>query len=111
MKTVCYVDIPDRENGHGVSVRKLLDNAHVQVAHLLLQPGEVVSPHTTPVDVFFYILEGFCNVEIGSERTRAGLDTLIESPAGIPHALYNEDARVTRILVVKTPRPGKKQIP
>lgn len=58
MKTVCYIDVPEKENGHGVSVRKLHENEHVMVAHIKLNPGEKVNPHSTPVDVFFYILEG-----------------------------------------------------
>jgi mannose-6-phosphate isomerase-like protein (cupin superfamily) len=108
MKTTCYIDVPEKENGHGVSVRKLHENDHVQVAHIKLKPGEKVNPHTTPVDVFFYILEGTCTVEIGTERQQVSKDTLIESPARIPHAIYNESGQVARIMVVKTPRPGKQ---
>jgi quercetin dioxygenase-like cupin family protein len=108
MKTVCYIDVPEKENGHGVSVRKLHENEHVQVVHIKLNPGEKVNPHTTPVDVFYYILEGVCTVEIGTERQQVSKDTLVESPAHIQHALYNESAQMTRIIVVKTPRPGKK---
>lgn len=107
MKTICYIDVPEKENGHGISVRKLHENEHVQVAHIRLKPGEKVNSHTTPVDVFFYILEGTCTVEIGSERLQVSKDTLVESPARIPHALFNETVQFTRILVVKTPRPGK----
>jgi uncharacterized RmlC-like cupin family protein len=44
-------------------------------------------------------------VEIGEEKAVAGADTLIESPAKIPHRWMNESNSVTRILVVKTPRP------
>ena len=108
MKTICYIDVPEKENGHGISVRKLLENEHVQVAHIKLNPGEKVNPHSTPVDVFFYILEGVCTVEIGTERKHVSKDTLVESPAHVKHALYNESAQVARIMVVKTPRPGKK---
>jgi len=108
MKTICYIDVPEKENGHGISVRKLHENEHVQVAHIKLNPGEKVNPHSTPVDVFFYILEGVCTVEIGTERQQVSKDTLVESPARIQHALYNESAQVVRIMVVKTPRPGNK---
>jgi len=108
MKTICYIDVPDKENGHGVSVRKLHENDHVQVIHIRLKPGEKVEPHSTPIDVFFYVLEGTCTVEIGKERKLVTKDTLIDSPADIPHALYNESATVTRILVVKTPHPARK---
>ena len=61
--------------------------------------------HITPVDVVFYVLEGMGVVEIGDERKGVGPDTLIESPAKIPHRWINESDKVLRILVVKTPRP------
>ena len=109
MKTICYIDLPDKDNGHGVSVRKLHENEHTQVVHIKLNPGEKIDPHSTPVDVFFYILEGAVTVMIGSEQTTVSKDTLIESPANIPHALYNESARVSRILCIKTPHPGQKK--
>ena len=61
--------------------------------------------HITPVDVFFYVLEGKGIVEIGDEKKEVGSDTLIESPAKILHCWYNESNEILRILVVKTPRP------
>ncbi len=70
-----------------------------------MKPGQALKKHITPVDVFFYILEGKVTVEIGDERAVAGPDTLIESPAKIPHRLINEGNSLGRILVVKTPRP------
>ena len=109
MKTVCYIDLPVKDNGHGVAVRKLHENNFVQVMHITLNPGEKVDTHTTPVDVFFYILEGTCAVGIGDEKKLASKDTLIESPAMIPHALYNESPSLARILVVKTPGPSPKK--
>jgi len=33
-----------------------------------------------------------------------------ESPAGIPHCIYNENVSTARILVVKVPRPVEKTI-
>jgi mannose-6-phosphate isomerase-like protein (cupin superfamily) len=44
-------------------------------------------------------------VEIGEEQKEVGPDTLIESPARIPHRWMNESSDPLRILVVKTPRP------
>lgn len=61
--------------------------------------------HITPVDVVFYLLEGRGIVEIGEERKEVGADTLIESPARIPHRWINESKGPVRILVIKTPRP------
>ena len=50
-----------------------------------MQPGEALKRHAPPVDVFFYILEGRGIVEIGDEQQEVVADTLVESPARIPH--------------------------
>jgi mannose-6-phosphate isomerase-like protein (cupin superfamily) len=62
----------------------------------------------TPVDVFFYVLEGTGVVEIGSERSEVTKDTLVESPARIPHRWINESMAVFRVLVVKVPKPKEE---
>lgn len=57
------------------------------------------------MDVIFYVLEGQGIVEIGGVKQQVGPDTLINSPAKIPHCWYNEGPTVLRFLVVKEPRP------
>ena len=97
-------------NPHGVDARKLLSNEHVQVVHIHLKAGECLKKHATPVDVFFYVLEGEGIVEIADEKQLVSKDTLIESPKGIPHCLYNESNADFRVLVVKTPMPTSADI-
>lgn len=108
MKTVNYNQQQAFENPHQVDARMLLNNEHAQVIHITLQPGEALKKHVTPVDVFFYVLEGTGIVEIGDEQQQAGPDTLVDSPAKIPHRWRNEGTEVCRIMVVKTPRPQAK---
>ena len=108
MNTVRYHDKPKIETPHGVDVRKLHENQHVQVMHLELLPGEKLRKHITPVDVFFYVLEGTGIVEIGEEQLEVKKDTLIDSPAGIPHRLMNQGTEPFRFIVVKTPKPVKQ---
>jgi mannose-6-phosphate isomerase-like protein (cupin superfamily) len=105
MKTVEVKDVHSKPNPHGVDARSISDTESAQVVHITLQPGESLKKHITPVDVVFYVLEGRGVVEIGEERKEVGRDTLIESPARIPHRWMNESAGPVRILVVKTPRP------
>ena len=69
--------------------------------HLTREPKK----HITPVDVFFYVLEGVGIVEIGDEKKEVTKDELIDSPARIPHCWYNESDEAVRFLVVKVPRP------
>lgn len=93
------------ETPHKIDVRKLYDNESAQAMHITLQPGEALKPHITPVDVFFYILEGTPDVLVGDEKIQVEADSLVESPKNIVHCLYNNSTSVARILVVKSPKP------
>jgi len=105
MKTISYNEIETTKNPHGVEAKKIHENENVQIVHMLLKPGECLKKHTTPVDVFFYILEGVGIVEIGDEKQKVSKDMLVDSPKDIPHCLYNEESEIFRVLVVKTPNP------
>jgi mannose-6-phosphate isomerase-like protein (cupin superfamily) len=95
-------------NPHGVQTSRIYDSEHAQAVHIVLQPGESLKKHITPVDVFFYVLEGEGVIEIGEERETVGPDTLIESPAKVPHRWLNESEDEFRVLVVKVPRPTEQ---
>jgi mannose-6-phosphate isomerase-like protein (cupin superfamily) len=105
MDIVQMENTPVADTPHKVDVRKLYDTENAMTVHITLQPGESLKKHITPVDVFFYVLEGTGIVEIGDEKKEVGKDTLIDSPARIPHCWYNESEDVLRFLVVKVPRP------
>lgn len=105
VKTIDARTAPVTENPHRVATRKLYDTEHAQVIHITLEPGESLKRHITPVDVFFYVLEGTGVVEIGEEKRTVGPDTLIDSPKDIVHCWYNESHAPLRFLVVKVPRP------
>jgi quercetin dioxygenase-like cupin family protein len=104
MKVVEMKSLPEKPNPHNVSVRMLYDTEHAQAVHIELKPGESLKKHITPVDVFFYVLEGKGVVEVGEEKQEVSRDTLVESPAGIPHRLLNTGDGIFRVLVVKVPR-------
>ena len=105
MKVVQVKEVNSRPNPHGVDARMISDTTNAQVSHISLKPGESLKKHITPVDVVFYVLEGRGIVEIGEEQKEVGQDTLIESPAKIPHRWSNGSQELLRILVIKTPRP------
>lgn len=92
------------QNPHGVESKTLYDTEHATVTHLTLLPGKQLKRHITPVDVFFYVLEGRGVVEVGDEQMEVGPNTLIESPKDIPHCWHNRGDRVLRFLIVKVPR-------
>ena len=105
MKITTVANTETKPTPHKVDVKGLYSKEHAQVAHILLKPGESLKRHITPVDVFFYILEGEGVVEVGDEQETVGPNTLVESPAKIPHRLLNPGEKDFRVLVVKTPRP------
>ncbi len=105
MITRNYRKEPLKENPHGVDVRKLYDDPSAQIMHITLNPGESLKPHKTPVDVVFYILEGEPKIHINGESSSFMKDTLIESPANVPHHISNESEETARVLVIKAPRP------
>src|SRR5665647_1966448 len=92
------------QNPHEVEAKRIFENEKASVIHMALEPGQSLKKHTTPVDVFFYILEGKGTVEIGEEKQEVKKDELIESPKGIPHLLQNSGDSVFRFLVVKLPK-------
>jgi len=108
IKTIKASDAEPKENPHGVDVRTLHDSEHAQAIHITLKAGEKLRRHITPVDVFFYVLEGRGTVEVGDEHIKVEADTLVESPARIPHRLINDSDAVFRVLVVKTPKPTEQ---
>lgn len=104
MKIIKAQAVSSFQNVHGVDAKKIYDTEHAEVIHMSLAPGQSLKKHITPVDVFFYILEGKGEVEIGNERAEVEKDMLVESPKDIPHLLRNTGDSTFRFLVVKTPK-------
>lgn len=100
---------PEREkqvfNESTRNVSKLLSKEEVEVVRIRLEPEGNLPNHTTPVDVFFYIISGTGIVEIGEEHEQVKEGMLVESPKDIPHGLHNTTEEPFEVLVVKTPRP------
>ena len=108
MKITELSKIMSGPNPHHVDARKIYDSPHAMAVVITLKPGESLKKHITPVDVFFYVLEGTGVVEIGDERAMCTRDMLIESPAKIPHRWSNESSSLFRVLVVKVPKPTEE---
>lgn len=106
MSKVC--DTACFENAHAVEAKEIFESKNAQVIHMSLAPGQSLKRHVTPVDVFFYILEGKGVVEVGEETQEVERDTIIDSPKGIPHLLRNSGSATFRFLVVKLPCSSKR---
>ncbi len=107
MKITNALTAPVAPNPHGVSARPVYDSPNAVAVHITLEPGQSLKKHVTPVDVFFYVLEGEGVVEIGGERETVSRDRIVESPARVPHRLANEGGGPFRVLVVKVPKPAE----
>jgi quercetin dioxygenase-like cupin family protein len=108
MKITDVKKVQSGPNPHHVDARKIYDSPHAVTVVITLQPGESLKKHITPVDVFFYTLEGTGVVEIGNEKQTVEKDMLVESPARIPHRWMNESNTVFRVLVIKVPKPTEE---
>lgn len=49
---------------------------------IILEPGQSLKQHITPVDVAFYALEGTGIVEVGEEKQEVPKDTLLRRVPG-----------------------------
>jgi len=105
MKITKLSEIPISQTPHKIDARLMYDNDSAQAVVITLKSGESLKPHITPVDVFFYILEGTPDVRVGEETITVEKDSLIESPKDIIHCLSNNSQNIARILVVKAPKP------
>jgi quercetin dioxygenase-like cupin family protein len=108
MKITDVTKTPSSPNPHHVDARKICEIPHAVVVMIRLLTGESLKRHMTPVDVIFYVLEGIGTIEIGDEREIVGKDTLVESPARIPHRWINESNSLFRVLVIKVPKPTEE---
>lgn len=108
MKITYVSEVPVQQNPHHVDARPVYSSPHAMAVVITLQPEESLKKHITPVDVFFYVLEGTGIIEIGDEKEVVSKDSIIESPARIPHRWSNESDQVLRILVLKVPRPTEE---
>ena len=105
MKITKYQEQHIKETPLKIDVREMYNKESAQAMLMALKPGESLKPHKTPVDVFFFIVEGRPTIHIGNESEVCEADTLVESPADIVHYISNDTNSLARILVVKAPRP------
>ena len=105
-----YQEQPIKETPHKIDVREMYNKESAQVMLIALQPGESLKPHKTPVDVFFFIVEGTPTIHIGDESEVCECDSLIESPADIVHFISNDSDNLAKIMVVKAPRPQSNRV-
>jgi len=108
MKISKVKETPVKETPHKIDARMLYDKDSAQAVHIRLNPGESLKPHITPVDVFFFVIEGSPDVLVGEETRKVEVNSLVESPKDIVHCIYNNSKEIVRVLVVKAPKPTRQ---
>jgi len=116
MEVIKIDEIPAQKSPRGPKTRKVLSHPSVAVTEVILDAGEELPPHKTPVDVFFYVRSGSGQVSIGDEEQDVSAGDVIFSPKNIPHGLKAsgkpDASRGSKdgqerfgVLVVKAPNP------
>lgn len=110
MEIIKIDNLPFVQTGWGVKGRQVIDLPDVGIINLVLEPGERVPSHKTPVDVLFQVIEGKGTVIIGEENQIVGTGDIIVSPAQIPHGLAADQYCRFSFLVIKVPNTKKSAI-
>lgn len=110
MKVIKVDELPYTRTGWGVKGKPIIDIPEVGIINLVLEPGEKVPSHKTPVDVLFQVMEGKGTVIIGEEEQVVESGSIVVSPAQIPHALEANQGCVFSVYVIKVPNTNKSAV-
>ncbi len=110
MKVIKAEELSFRQTGWGVKGKPIIDMPEIGIVNLVLEPGEKVPSHKTPVDVLFQIIEGNGLVTIGEEEQVVESGNIVVSPAHIPHALEANQGCTFSVYVIKVPNTVKSAV-
>jgi quercetin dioxygenase-like cupin family protein len=110
MDIIKTANLPIMQTGWGVKGKQVVDLPDVGIINLILEPGEQVPAHKTPVDVLFQVIAGRGTVTIGEEQRIAETGDIIISPAMIPHSLVADQNSPFSFYVIKVPNTKKSAI-
>ncbi len=81
--------------------RRLYASSEAVIIHMTINPGKAIEPHSAPVDMEFFVLEGEGLFTIGDEKALVRQGTLVAAPKGLAHGIANPGEAHLRILAVK----------
>jgi quercetin dioxygenase-like cupin family protein len=105
MKRIRLEELPMTTSPRGPKMRKVLSTDDIVVANIVLEPGQVLPSHKTPVDVLFYVHSGSGYVVIDDDNIEVVAGDMVPSPKNIPHGLKAREENSFSVLVIKTPNP------
>jgi quercetin dioxygenase-like cupin family protein len=105
MNRIRLDELPVVTSPRGPKLRKVMSTDDIAVANVVLEPGQVLPSHKTPVDVLFYVHSGSGYVVIDDENIEVSAGDMVPSPKNIPHGLKAGEESDFSVLVIKTPNP------
>ena len=110
MEIIKVNELPYMQTGWGIKGRPIVDMPEIGIINLLLEPGEQVPSHKTPVDVLFQVIEGKGIITVGEKSAIASSGDIIVSPAQIPHSLEASQGCLFSVYVIKVPNTIKNAV-
>lgn len=103
MEVVRMSQIPTFTSPMGVTARKLLEKPSFIVMNLLLKPEEVIEKHSSPIDIFFYVVKGSGKIDISNEEALVEATDIVFCPQGTLHGLRASTEEEFQVLGIKNP--------
>ncbi len=110
MEIIKVNELPYMQTGWGIKGRPIVDMPEIGIINLVLEPGEQVPSHKTPVDVLFQVIEGEGTITVGDESAVVSSGDIIVSPAQIPHNLEASQRCLFSVYVMKIPNTKKNAV-
>lgn len=98
-------EVPLGTNQYGIKARRVLDTPPFRIMNLVLEPGQVVPRHTSPVEVFFYVVTGGGEISIGDMAHAVTAGDVLPCPKETPMSLHAGPDGMS-VLNVKAPNPA-----
>ncbi len=101
------IDLKSREvfGNEGRGVAALVEEPHLTIRQLGLEPGKSVPVHTTDAPVTIQVIRGEGVFIEDGESVRIGPGKLLRIPEGVSMGIANDSDEPLVVLVIKTPLP------
>ncbi len=103
MNIIRHSEIKGELNKKGFLTKTLVMNKHVAVRNIILNPGEIILPHSVEVDVFFYVIKGEGTIIIGKEENHVTEEDIVICPPNTAMSVKANQNQKFSFLNVKTP--------
>ena len=87
--------------------RQLVDETHLLVMQVALQPGQQVPPHNANSNVHLLIVEGQVIVTLDGKDTAAAKGALLPIAIQTPMSIRNDSRENASFLIFKSPNPSE----